>query len=143
MSTGQIIFAVITACLGVAGLAWTVTWAVGIWRKAGDDVTIRLARGEVDNEGTLRVRFANGEHILSASLPPERRPATHRTAGQHPNPVFERYSRLAWPDSGLAVVAALDHVVRVVPLVIPQSVAHLPVMPRSIRSRQPSTKSRG
>jgi hypothetical protein len=65
MSKGQVIFAIITACIAVASLIWTAFWAMRIWRKAGDDVTFRLARGVVDNLGVLRVRFINGEQIVT------------------------------------------------------------------------------
>lgn len=60
MSKVQITFAVITACIAVASLIWTVAWAVRIWRKAGDEVTAELGQGYVDEQGLLQVFFQDG-----------------------------------------------------------------------------------
>src|SRR5437660_1239201 len=60
MSRDQLTFAIIGTALTLAGLVWTITWAVRSWRRAGAEVHAELGQGDVDEHGMLHVFFQDG-----------------------------------------------------------------------------------
>ncbi|WP_326550609.1 hypothetical protein [Micromonospora sp. NBC_01813] len=61
MPKGQVVFAIITAILGAAGLAWTIIWALRSWRQSGPMVAVQMAVGDVyDEQDQLVVDFKTG-----------------------------------------------------------------------------------
>jgi hypothetical protein len=66
MTTGQVTFAILAACLTVAGIAW----AMISWRLTGSEVVAMIGQGEVDNTGILRVRFMSGESKITRLADP-------------------------------------------------------------------------
>jgi hypothetical protein len=58
-------FAIVGAALTLAGLAWTITWAVRSFRKSGAEVFAELGQGYVDEDGLLKVVFQDGRSKLT------------------------------------------------------------------------------
>jgi hypothetical protein len=82
MSGDQLTFAIVGAALTLAGLVWTITWAIRSWRKAGAQVSAELGQGYVDESGILNVFFQDGRSkiIRVEGDPWERRKKAEQTA---------------------------------------------------------------
>ncbi|MGC4804273.1 hypothetical protein [Micromonospora sp. DT233] len=80
MSGIQLTFAILGAAFTLAGLVWTITWAIRSWRKGGAEITAELGQGYVDKDGILHVFFQDGRSkiIRIEDDPQERRKKAQR-----------------------------------------------------------------
>ncbi|MFI7543049.1 hypothetical protein [Actinoplanes sp. NPDC049599] len=89
MSKEQVVFAIITGVIALAGLAWTIVWALRSWRHSGPIIALRLGVGYVyDQQDQLNVTFPNGATRVMRinKAHPDPKPSRRRRGASKLNP---------------------------------------------------------